>query len=103
MAETAVAQAPEQAKEAARTKPVATPVDFSAAEKVWNIYGTGFGETPGEVTLNGERLEVFRWADRRIKGVVPSGGLKHGAVMVLTPDGATFSAHYGAKMANKER
>lgn len=74
---------------AEKPKTLPPTVDFSSTEVVWNIYGLGFGDVPGKVTLNDQDLETFRWSDRRIKGIMPKDA-KPGIVTVTTSSGAKF-------------
>lgn len=37
------------------------------------ILGTGFGDSPGKVTLNGKEIDILEWTDRLIRVLVPRG------------------------------
>lgn len=79
-------------KELAQTSTL--QIDFAATDVVWNVYGLGFGETPGGVSLNGKVLEIVRWADRRIKGIMPKDA-KPGPVVIITSSGIRHIAQFG--------
>lgn len=91
---------PEQVKPDLATKPETTTavtptvhLDFAPATVGWNLYGAGFGDTAGVVTLNGKPLTPTRWEDRRINGPM-TPDVKPGVLVVLTSTGVRIEGHY---------
>ncbi len=50
------------------------------------IHGSGFGDTPGELTVNGEPAPVALWSDAEIVGYVPIGMTSGAAELEVTND-----------------
>ncbi|HOV80517.1 MAG TPA: SdrD B-like domain-containing protein [Bacillota bacterium] len=42
-------------------------------DRTVDIIGTGFGNAPGKVTLNGQEISILEWTDQKIQAIVPHG------------------------------
>lgn len=59
----------------------------------FGIYGLGFGDMPGTVTLNGAPMVITRWRDKSIKGTMPII-TKPWSIVVITADGTKFTGKF---------
>ncbi|RME47630.1 MAG: hypothetical protein D6796_07430, partial [Caldilineae bacterium] len=79
---------------AACTLPDTTPQLFAVSKPygnpgdVFTITGSGFGNTPGDVTLDGASLAVNSWSDTAIEAVVPAD-TGPGQLLITAANGET--------------
>ncbi len=71
-------------------------------KRTFTIIGTGFGDVPGMVTLNGEEIDIVYWSNTEIAARVPKGFSVVGPTQLLvtnsagktSPTGTTFHVRH---------
>ncbi|KJS75669.1 MAG: pectin esterase [Desulfotomaculum sp. BICA1-6] len=72
-------------------------LDPNDEDRAVNIAGTGFGDAPGQVTLDGQEISILGWTEQSIQAFVPQGfsAAGPGPVQLLVTNAAGNTSRKG--------